>query len=208
MSSHVGLECFAPRLSFPESRAEDQVANSYPQLSGALYAFPLALGGGLLLAGFRYAFDQHSTGESFGVPPSVSAVSPTPGGPRRSGDVYMTVAGIRTFILGANIVGFALLRDRRATGLATLWAVLVPIADGAVAFEQSATPWKTAITFHWGPAVLAGYLAYALLVLWCARLPEPGLRSLTISCFRARPGCSPVATCRISSSNLPCPPEV
>lgn len=79
----------------------------------------------------------------------------------------MTVAGIRTFVLGLNVVVFALIRDRRATGLATLLTVVVPIADGVIAWRHSKTPWRTAMAFHWGPAILAIYLTYSLLVVWC-----------------------------------------
>ena len=78
----------------------------------------------------------------------------------------MTVAGIRVFMLGVNILSFALLRDRRGTGIATLIAVVVPLADGIVALRHAAKPWTTAFAFHWLGAGLAGWLAYKLLVVW------------------------------------------
>lgn len=135
---------------------------TYPELEGPLYFIPLALGSALMAAGVRYSFDQPGTGSTFGVPP---AASPSPRGPKA--DVFMSVAGIRTFLLGGSIVAFALLRDRRATGVAVLHAVLVPLADGVVAFRRAKREERlgTAVRAHWGPAVLAGWLAYNLLVV-------------------------------------------
>lgn len=136
---------------------------TYPPLQGALYAFPLVLGTGLVAAGLRYILDQPGTAETFGVEPSAS-LSPQRGR-GSAGDVYMTVAGIRTVFLGANITAFALLHDRRATGVAVLLTAVVPLADGFVAFRHAGAPWVTALKSHWVGAGLAGWLAYALLVL-------------------------------------------
>ncbi|KAL8283477.1 hypothetical protein RQP46_005580 [Phenoliferia psychrophenolica] len=109
--------------------------STYPTLSGPLYFFPIILGSGLVAAGLRYGFDQSGTGKTYGIPPSASVSSRQT--PAKTGDVYMTVAGIRVFMLGANVLAFALLRDRRGTGIATLVAVAVPIADGVVAFRHA-----------------------------------------------------------------------
>lgn len=136
----------------------------YPRLEGPLYAFPLGLGGFLLAAGVRYILDQPGVGKSFGVPPSVSV---SPKRKKAAGDVYMTVAGIRVLFLGANILAFTLLRDRRATGVAVLGSVIVPIADGIVVFRHASKPLGTALGLHWVPAALTAFLAYKLLLPWC-----------------------------------------
>ncbi|KAJ3024230.1 hypothetical protein HKX48_004503 [Thoreauomyces humboldtii] len=132
---------------------------TYPRLNGPLYAIPLALGVALMGAGFRYTFDQAGTATTFGVAASASRSAQRG---LAAGDVYMTVAGIRNFTLGATIALCAGLRDRRSTGLVILGAVLVPLLDGVVAFRHAANPWATAL-LHWVPATGAGVLAYALL---------------------------------------------
>ncbi|KAF8207746.1 hypothetical protein K438DRAFT_1962008 [Mycena galopus ATCC 62051] len=128
----------------------------YLTLTGALYAFPLIA---LMAAAGRYHLDQPGVGATFGVPPSTSLSSQVT--PQQAGDIYMTVAGIRVFFLGANIVVFALLRDRRATGVAVAGAVLVPLLDGLVVWGHAKkdTWLATAIASHWGPAALAAWLA-------------------------------------------------
>lgn len=128
-------------------------------LSGALFVVPLALGIMLMGAGFRYHFDQTATGDTFGVSPSLNSL----GLSAKSWDAYLTVAGIRTFIIGANIFVFTLLGDRRGTGIAVCWSVLTPILDDFIPFNYGADPWATALKFHWVPAALSGWLAYQLL---------------------------------------------
>ncbi|KAM0754233.1 hypothetical protein T439DRAFT_323099, partial [Meredithblackwellia eburnea MCA 4105] len=133
----------------------------YPPLAGNLYGTSLALGTMLFGAGFRYTFDQKGTSGTFGVAPSVS-VSPQRG--VKAGDFYLSVAGSRNFFIGLNIIAFALLRDRRATGVAVAVTVLVPILDGYYAFRHAATPLKCALQ-HWVGGALTAFLGYKLLVL-------------------------------------------
>ena len=132
---------------------------SYP-LSSGLYAASLLLGGALMLVGgLRYVFDQRGTARTFGVPPAVSAALPS------AGDFYMTIAGIRVLELGGIITAFALLEDARATGIAVLGATVVPILDGIAVVWCSDDKNKIVIAAinHWAPAVLSGWLGYALL---------------------------------------------
>ncbi|KAL8283464.1 hypothetical protein RQP46_005567 [Phenoliferia psychrophenolica] len=115
--------------------------STYPILSGPRYSYPILLGRDLVAAGLRNGFDQSGTGATYGVPPSASASSRQT--PSKTDEVYMKISGIRFFMLGANILAFALLSDRRGTGSATLVAVAVPIADGFVAFRHAKDGWNT-----------------------------------------------------------------
>ncbi|KAI5477278.1 hypothetical protein MNV49_006575 [Pseudohyphozyma bogoriensis] len=136
--------------------------SSYPPLSGPLHAIPLVVGTALTAAGLRYIYDQKGTSETYGVPPSTSLSSRQ--SPQQAGDVYLTVAGIRVFYIGGAILAFALLRDRRATGVAVGLATAVPVLDGVVAFRHAKERWAKALG-HWVPAVGTAVLSWKLLVL-------------------------------------------
>ena len=120
-------------------------------LNSGLYWSSIATGVVLLAIGTIASVNPESAAKSYGVPLS--------GEPA---DKYMTAAGVRDLAVGAAVLSFALLRDRRALGISLACTSAIAVGDGVIALRNGPDP-KRVLPVHWGAAV--GCIGLACLLL-------------------------------------------
>lgn len=120
-------------------------------LGAGLYWSSVATGAVLLAIGVVASVHPASAAQSYGVPLS--------GEPA---DKYMAAAGVRDLAVGAAVLSFALLRDRRALGVSLACTSAIAVGDGIIALRNSPDP-KRVLPVHWGAAVGCIGLACVLL---------------------------------------------
>ncbi|KAL8283506.1 hypothetical protein RQP46_005609 [Phenoliferia psychrophenolica] len=121
--------------------------NAYPTLVGGLYVLSILSGTLIVISGLSSTFDPPMTAlptdstQQHGLVPRPnnirrSNITPMIQNVRSKVKVLLISHGIRTLAIGVNLIAFALLRDRRGTGIATLLAIVVLRADGIVNVAQ------------------------------------------------------------------------
>ena len=120
-------------------------------LSAGLYWSSVATSAVMLAIGTIASVNPERAAKSYGVPLS--------GEPA---DKYMTAAGVRDLAVGAAVLTFALLRDRRALGISLACTSVIAVGDGVIALRNSPDP-KRVLPVHWGAAV--GCIGLACLLL-------------------------------------------
>ena len=128
---------------------EDQEVSQ--SIGSGLYWTSVATGAVLLAIGAIASVHPASAAKSYGVPLS--------GEPA---DKYMAAAGVRDLAVGAAVLTFALLGDRRALGVSLACTSAIAVGDGVIALRNSPDP-KRVLPVHWGAAV--GCIGLACLLL-------------------------------------------
>jgi hypothetical protein len=105
----------------------------------------------LIVLGIAFALDHPGAALAYGVPVAGGA-----------DNAWISSAALRDLAFGCLGLTFALLRDRRAMGLALLFGALIPIGDVVIVLRNSPTP-LTYLPLHAGGAIACLVLAAVVL---------------------------------------------
>ncbi len=129
--------------------------NQDPSRLGLVMTIISVLGSLLLIVmGIVFVLDHAGAATAYGVSLAGGA-----------DNAWISSAALRDLAFGCLALTFALLRDRRAMGLALLFGAIIPIGDAIVVLRNSSAP-LTYLPLHLGGAigcvVLAGILLYPM----------------------------------------------